>query len=90
MCITANKFPKVRAAACHDEVTAELSRRHNDTNVLCLSGDALSESLLDRVVKLWIETPFEGGRHARRIERIAAIEREAAEASEQHPIPGDD
>jgi ribose 5-phosphate isomerase B len=77
MCITANKFPGVRAATCHDEVTAELSRRHNDTNVLCLSGDALSDSLMDRVVKLWIETPFEGGRHARRIERIAQIEREA-------------
>jgi ribose 5-phosphate isomerase B len=65
MCITANKFPGVRAACCHDEVTAELSRRHNDTNVLCLSGDALSDSLMDRVVKLWMETPFEGGRHLR-------------------------
>jgi ribose 5-phosphate isomerase B len=74
MCITANKFPNVRAAACHDEVTAELSRRHNDTNVLCLSGDALSDSLMDRVVKLWMETPFEGGRHARRVDKIVALE----------------
>jgi ribose 5-phosphate isomerase B len=86
MCITANKFPGVRAATCHDEVTAELSRRHNDTNVLCLSGDALSDSLMDRVVKLWIETPFEGGRHARRIERIAEIEREAMHAAQPHGV----
>lgn len=75
MCITANKFPNVRAACCHDEITAELSRRHNDTNVLCLSGDALSDSLMDRMVRLWMETPFEGGRHARRIEKIREIER---------------
>jgi ribose 5-phosphate isomerase B len=75
MCITANKFPGVRAACCHDEVTAELSRRHNDTNVLCLSGDALSDSLLDRIVRLWMETPFDGGRHERRLEKITAIER---------------
>ena len=74
MCIAANKFPGVRAACCHDEVSAELSRRHNDTNVLCLSGDALSDSLMDRVVKLWMETPFEGGRHGRRVDKITAIE----------------
>jgi ribose 5-phosphate isomerase B len=55
-------------------VTAELSRRHNDTNVLCLSGDALSDSLMDRIVRLWIDTPFEGGRHARRVEKIASLE----------------
>ena len=85
MCITANKFPGVRAAACHDEITAELSRRHNDTNVLCLSGDALSDSLMDRVVKLWIETPFEGGRHARRVDRIAEIEQHAAPRQDSPP-----
>jgi ribose 5-phosphate isomerase B len=76
MCISANKIPGVRAACCHDEVTAELSRRHNDTNVLCLSGDALSDSLMDRIVRLWMETPFEGGRHARRVEKIIALERQ--------------
>jgi ribose 5-phosphate isomerase B len=75
MCIAANKFPGVRAACVHDEVTAELSRRHNDTNVLCLSGDALSDSLMDRVVKLWMETPFEGGRHARRVDKISQLEK---------------
>jgi ribose 5-phosphate isomerase B len=74
MCITANKIPGVRAAPCHDDVTAELSRRHNDLNVLCLSGDLIGEKLADRLVEIWLKTPFEGGRHARRNEKIAALE----------------
>jgi ribose 5-phosphate isomerase B len=74
MCITANKFPKVRAATCHDEVTVDLCRRHNDVNVLCLSADALNDMRMDRLVQLWLDTPFEGGRHARRVEKIAEIE----------------
>jgi ribose 5-phosphate isomerase B len=74
MCITANKFSNVRAATCHDEVTVDLCRRHNDVNVLCLSGDALSDSRMDRLVKLWLETPFEGARHANRLAKIATIE----------------
>ena len=74
MCIAANKIRGVRAAPCHDELTAELSRRHNDLNVLCLSGDILGEKLVDRVVEIWLETPFEGGRHARRLEKIARFE----------------
>jgi ribose 5-phosphate isomerase B len=76
MCIAANKFGGVRAAPCHDDLTAEMSRRHNDSNVLCLSGDLLGERLIDRMVELWLATPFEGGRHARRVEKIAALERE--------------
>ena len=74
MCIVANKFPGVRAAPCHDDLTAELSRRHNDLNVLCLSGDILGEKLVDRLVEIWLNTPFEGGRHARRVQKIAALE----------------
>jgi ribose 5-phosphate isomerase B len=74
MAITANKFPGVRAAACADEVTAELSRRHNDLNVLCLSGDLLSANSTERVVIKWIETEFEGGRHQRRVEKIRQFE----------------
>lgn len=74
MCITANKFPGVRATTCHDEVTAEMCRRHNDVNVLCLSGDMLGERQLDRMVEVWLNTPFDGGRHARRLEKIAAVE----------------
>ena len=74
MCIAANKFPGVRAAPCHDDLTAEMSRRHNDTNVLCLSSDLLGERLIDRMVELWLSTPFEGGRYTRRIEKICKLE----------------
>ena len=74
MCIAANKVKGVRAAPCHDNITAEMSRRHNDANVLCLSADLLGGELIDRMIRIWLETPFEGGRHARRVEKIAQIE----------------
>ncbi len=74
MSIVANKFPGVRAAPCHDDLTAEMSRRHNDLNVLCLSGDILGELLVDRLVEIWLTTEFEGGRHARRVEKIREME----------------
>ena len=76
MCIAANKVSGVRAAPCHDDLTAEMSRRHNDLNVLCLSADLLGEKLIDRMVEIWLSTPFESGRHARRVEKISALERE--------------
>ncbi|MCX7425900.1 MAG: ribose 5-phosphate isomerase B [Planctomycetia bacterium] len=75
MSIVANKFPGVRAAPCHDYVTAEMSRRHNNLNVLCLSGDILGERLVDRLVEIWLDTEFEGGRHERRVGKITALER---------------
>ncbi len=74
MCITANKFPNVRAVSCHDDVTAEYSRRHNDANIMCLSADMLGDRLLGRIVDLWLKTEFEGGRHQRRLDKIAEIE----------------
>jgi ribose 5-phosphate isomerase B len=74
MAITANKFPGVRAATVHDELTAEMCRRHNDVNVLCLSGDMLGERPIDDMIDIWLKTPFEGGRHARRVDKIRAIE----------------
>lgn len=74
MCIAANKVIGVRAAPCHDSITAEMSRRHNDANVLCLSADLLGEELIERMVKQWLETPFEGGRHARRVAKIVQFE----------------
>ena len=77
MAISANKFPGVRAAACTDEVTAELSRRHNDLNVLCLSGDLLSSRSIERLVDIWMKTDFEGGRHQRRVEKIRDLEQGA-------------
>ena len=76
MAIVANKFPRVRAAACVDEVTAELSRRHNDLNVLCLSGDLLSSRSTERLVEIWMDTEFEGGRHQRRLDKIIEMEQE--------------
>ncbi|MCC7085118.1 MAG: ribose 5-phosphate isomerase B [Pirellulales bacterium] len=75
MCIAANKILGVRAAPCHDDLSAEMSRRHNDLNVLCLSADMLGERLIGRLVEVWLMTPFEGGRHSRRIEKIAELER---------------
>ena len=74
MSITANKFPDVRAAPCHDEITAELCRRHNDVNVLCLSADMLGERNIENLIRIWLETEFEGGRHARRLGKISALE----------------
>jgi ribose 5-phosphate isomerase B len=76
MCIAANKVRGVRAAPCHDVITAEMSRRHNDANVLCLSSDLTGEELMDRMVRTWLETPFDGGRHARRVDKISKIEQE--------------
>ena len=77
MAITANKYANVRAATCHDEITAEMSRRHNDVNVLCLSGDMLGQRSIDQLVQLWITTEFEGGRHERRIDKISDLENHA-------------
>jgi ribose 5-phosphate isomerase B len=74
MAIAANKVRGVRAAPCHDSITAEMCRRHNDANVLCLSADLLGEELIDRMVRIWLETAFEGGRHARRVEKITRYE----------------
>jgi ribose 5-phosphate isomerase B len=74
MCIAANKVKGVRAALCHDNITAEMSRRHNDANVLCLSADLIGDELIERMVKTWLETEFEGGRHARRVDKIIQYE----------------
>jgi ribose 5-phosphate isomerase B len=87
MCIAANKVRGVRAASCQDSITAEMSRRHNDANVLCLSGDLLGEELMERMAKLFLDTPFEGGRHARRVEKIKQIEQEQLGGSNGE-IPG--
>ena len=76
MCVTANKFRGIRAALCYNEVAAELSRRHNDANILCLSGNFLSEATTEAIVRIWLVSPFDGGRHQRRVELIDEIERE--------------
>jgi ribose 5-phosphate isomerase B len=75
VCIAANKVPGVRAALAFSVKAAQMSRRHNDANVLCLSGDGLSQETINDIVLAWLETEFEGGRHAQRVRKIAAIER---------------
>ncbi|MEM1184558.1 MAG: ribose 5-phosphate isomerase B [Planctomycetota bacterium] len=74
MSIAANKVKGVRAAAVHDELTAQLSRSHNDANVLCVSADLLGERKIDEIVDIWLRTDFEGGRHERRVSKIGALE----------------
>lgn len=74
MCIAANKFAGVRAAPIIDELSAEFCRRHNDLNVLCIANDMLSEEQVHHIVHIWLATPFDGGRHKRRIDKIHSIE----------------
>ena len=75
MSIAANKVVGVRAAVCHDELNARISRDHNDANVLCISGDQVGEVVLRKIVEVWLETEFSGGRHKRRVNKIADIEK---------------
>jgi len=72
--IAANKVKGIRAALCYNIYAAEMSRRHNNANVLCLGGRVLGEELAKAIVKVWLETPFDGGRHERRINKISQIE----------------
>lgn len=75
MSISANKIRGIRAALCHDELTAEMCRRHNDANILCLASDVLGEELIRRIVNAWLSTEFDGsGRHGRRVRKLAWIE----------------
>ncbi len=75
MSIVANKVPGIRAAVCHDAITAQMSRSHNNANILCLAADVLSEELMRRIVQSWLSTGFEAtGRHARRVKKIGCIE----------------
>ncbi len=67
MSITANRFRGIRAALCHELFTARMSRAHNDANILCLGARVIGPGLAREMVKVWLETPFDGGRHERRI-----------------------
>lgn len=75
MSIVANKYHGVRAALCHDCFTAKMSRKHNDANVLVLGGRVTGREVAVDMLKEWLATPFEGGRHQRRIDEIAALEK---------------
>ncbi len=74
MSIVANKFPRVRAALCFDEQMARMSRLHNDANILVLPGRWIGEEQGLAMLAVWMETAFEGGRHGRRLEKIAELE----------------
>ncbi len=74
-CMAANKVPHIRAALCYDQATAVNSREHNDANVLTLGAGLIGPALAKQIVKTWLDTPFGGGRHAKRVDKIIAIER---------------
>jgi ribose 5-phosphate isomerase B len=73
--IVANKVRGIRAALCHDLYTARLSREHNDANVLAMGSRVIAQAYAREIVLLWLDTPFEGGRHVPRLDQIAQIER---------------
>ncbi len=75
MCIAANKVDGIRAALCWDERSAELSRKHNNSNILCIGGRILKEKDAKKIVDIWLQTEFEGGRHLRRVKKILDYER---------------
>ena len=77
-CMVANKVPGVRAALCYDLSSAANSREHNHANVLTLGAGLVGVNLAQQIVKTWLETPFGAGRHARRVEKITAIEQRFA------------
>lgn len=75
MSIAANKIAGVRAAVVHDELTAQLARSHNNANVICMSADLLGQRLIEKIAEIAVHTTFEGGRHEKRIAKIARLER---------------
>jgi ribose 5-phosphate isomerase B len=74
MSIVANRFAGVRAALCHDLYTARMSREHNDANVLVLGGRVTGKGLAREILKVWLESRFQGGNHQRRLEKIKSLE----------------
>jgi ribose 5-phosphate isomerase B len=74
MCIAANKIKGIRAALCHDVLAAQRARQHNDANILCLGSDDVDTDSALEIVRTFLTTDFEGGRHARRVDKIRALE----------------
>jgi len=75
MSLAANRHSRIRAALCHDAFTAELARRHNDANVLCIGARSTGPGVAEQMVQIFLDTPFEGGRHQRRVEKIEREDR---------------
>ncbi len=71
MSIAANRNPQIRAALCHDEYTARMSREHNDANILCLGARVIGEGVALDLIKVWLSTPFAGGRHQQRLAKLS-------------------
>jgi ribose 5-phosphate isomerase B len=88
MSMAANRIPGVRAALCHDALTARLSRAHNDANVLCLGERVVPADVAAEAVRVWCETPFEGGRHAARVQKLQALEGGGAPAGSRRGAAG--
>lgn len=74
VCITANKVKGIRAANCQESYSAGLSRSHNDANVLCMGARVVGPGLAEEIARVWLETEFSGGRHARRVNKINALD----------------
>jgi ribose 5-phosphate isomerase B len=74
ICMAANRFPWVRAVEAHDHHTAVMSRRHNDSNVLCLGGRVIAPELANNILEAWLDTPFDGGRHQKRVDLMSNIQ----------------
>ncbi len=81
VCMTANKYPKVRAALVYNQEVAKMTKLHNDANIICLPGRALedNEDELEAIINNWIDTEFEGGRHNRRIQKIETLTKNSSE-----------
>ncbi|MFH2012222.1 MAG: ribose 5-phosphate isomerase B [Pseudomonadota bacterium] len=85
MSIVANRFFKVRAALCHDSYTARMSREHNDANILVLGGRVIDKGVALEIVKVWVTTEFQGGRHQQRLEKITDIEKTICDSKYNKP-----
>lgn len=83
--LAANKVVGARAALCNDLYTARLSRAHNNANILAIGARVVAHALADEILRLWLATPFEGGRHARRIEQVHEIENRQPRGRHRHP-----
>ena len=75
MSIVVNRFPGIRGTLCSDVYTAKLCREHNDSNILIMGGRVVGPGLAGEIVKVWLQTPFEGGRHQKRLDKIAQFDK---------------
>lgn len=85
--MVANKVPGIRCALCHDVTTARLARAHNDANVLAIGQHVVGSAVSRDLVREWLTTPFDAGRHARRLEKVVALEARFADRKNRPPAP---